>query len=350
MSVKRQKNQMELAFPTTPPSEAKRTVEQGTETFAAERQSESPASSERLLEAICEPENLRRALQRVCANKGGPGVDGMTVHELRAHLEAHWPAIKQQLFSGTYKPAPVRRVEIPKPGGGVRKLGIPTVLDRFIQQAILQVLQPIWEPTFSECGYGFRPKRSAHQAVAKAQVYITEGRAYVVDIDLEKFFDQVNRDMLMARLARKIADKRLLRLIRAYLNAGVMENGLVSWTEEGTPQGGPLSPLLSNIVLDDLDRELEKRGHAFVRYADDCNIYVHSERAGQRVMESISDFIIRKLKLKVNREKSAVDRPSRRKFLSFSFTSGKEPRRRIAQGSGPMQGQDQGNHPPDPRD
>ena len=254
----------------------------------------------------------------------------MTVGGISDYLKQHWPAIREQLLSGTYEPKPVRRVEIPKPDGGVRKLGIPTVLDRFIQQAVMQVLQRRWDRTFSDHSYGFRPGRSAHQAVAQAQQYIAEGYGWCVDFDLEKFFDRVNHDKLMGQIAKRVEDKRLLKLIRAFLNAGVMENGLVSPSVEGTPQGGPLSPLLSNLVLDELDRELERRGHRFVRYADDCNIYVRSERAGQRVMESITRFITQKLKLKVNEAKSAVARPQDRKFLGFSFTSGPEVRRVIA--------------------
>jgi RNA-directed DNA polymerase len=267
----------------------------------------------------------------VKANKGSPGVDGMTIDEIPEYLKQHWPAIREQLLSGTYEPKPVRRVEIPKPDGvGVRKLGIPTVLDRFIQQAVMQVLQKRWDPTFAEHSYGFRPGRSAHQAVAQAQRYIAEGYSWTVDFDLEKFFDRVNHDKLMGQIAKRVDDKRLLKLIRAFLNAGVMENGLVNPSVEGTPQGGPLSPLLSNVVLDELDRELERRGHRFVRYADDSNVYVRSERAGQRVMESISRFITQKLKLKVNEAKSAVARPEQRKFLGFSFTAGPEVKRIIA--------------------
>jgi RNA-directed DNA polymerase len=254
----------------------------------------------------------------------------MVVEELTGHLKEHWPSIREHLLSGTYKPQPVKRVEIAKPGGGIRKLGIPTVLDRFIQQAVMQVLQRRWNPTFSQHSYGFRPHRSAHQAVAQAQQYVVGGYRWVVDIDLEKFFDRVNHDKLMGEVAKRMTDKRVLKLIRAYLNAGVMENGLVSAMEEGTPQGGPLSPLLSNLVLDELDRELGRRGHRFVRYADDCNIYVGSRRAGQRVMESITEFITTRLKLRVNSEKSAVGRPWERKFLGFSFTWSQEPRRRIA--------------------
>jgi RNA-directed DNA polymerase len=279
------------------------------------------------MEEICEPANLKRALQRVKSNGGSPGIDGMTVEELPRYVWKHWEKLRDDLLRDRYQPRPVRRQQIPKPGGGMRDLGIPCALDRFIQQAILQVLQRQWDPTFSEHSYGFRPNRSAHDAIARAQQHIAAGYGYVVDIDLEKFFDRVNHDMLMGRVARRIDDKRVLRLIRAFLNAGVvMEDGLVSPTIEGTPQGGPLSPLLSNLFLDDLDRELERRGHRFVRYADDCNIYVRSERAGQRVMGSIKRFITQKLKLKVNEKKSALDRPSRRKFLGFSFTAQRVPR------------------------
>jgi len=298
---KRQNNQLELAFMAEGRGEPPRAASEGTELSMTKHDTESPASTEHLMEEVCQRENLKKALKRVRANKGSPGVDGMTVKELPDYLMEHWPMIRDQLLSGTYQPQPVKRVEIPKPGGGVRKLGIPTCLDRFIQQAVLQVLQEQWDPTFSEHSYGFRPGRSAHQAVAQAQQYVTQGYRWVVDIDLEKFFDQVNHDKLMGRVAKRVSDKRLLKLIRAFLNAGVMENGLVSPTDEGAPQGGPLSPLLSNLVLDDLDAELERRGHRFVRYADDSNIYVRSERAGHRVMESISQFITKKLRLRVNR-------------------------------------------------
>lgn len=329
---KRQKNQLQqlLAFPETGRSEAPESSWQGIESLVAKHKSESPASSDQLMEEICERENCKQALARVKANKGSPGIDGMTVEKLPDYLKQHWPEIREQLLSGTYKPQPVKRVEIPKPDGGIRKLGIPTALDRWIQQMVMQVLQRSWDPTFSEHSYGFRPGRSAHQAVAQAQQYISEGYGWVVDLDLEKFFDRVNHDKLMAKMAQRINDKRVLKLIRRFLQAGVMENGLVSPVDEGTPQGGPLSPLLSNVVLDELDRELERRGHRFVRYADDSNIYVRSERAGKRVMEGITRFLTTKLKLKVNQAKSAVARPRDRKFLGFSFTSGKRARRRIA--------------------
>jgi RNA-directed DNA polymerase len=330
MSDRRQKNQLELAFTDKSRSEAPRVSGKGTESCMAKREVESPAIGERLMEEVCERENCKRALARVKANKGSAGVDGMTVQQLPEFLKQHWPAIREQLLNGTYEPEPVKRVEIPKPEGGKRKLGIPTVLDRFIQQAVMQVLQDRWDRTFSDHSYGFRPGRSAHQAVEQAQQYIAEGYRWVVDLDLEKFFDRVNHDKLMARIAERVSDKRLLKLIRAYLRAGVMEDGLVSPVDEGTPQGGPLSPLLSNIVLDELDREMERRGHRFVRYADDSNIYVRSRRAGERVMESIGRFITTKLKLKVNQQKSAVARPWERKFLGFSFTWNREPKRRIA--------------------
>src|SRR6266540_290714 len=330
MGEKRQKNQEQLAFPFAWGSEASRSEREGTEAPRVKRETEDPAENQRVMEEVCEGENRREALKRVRANQGSPGIDGMTVDELPEYLEQHWPAVREQLLSGTYEPKPVKRVEIPKPDGGVRKLGIPTVLDRIVQQAVQQVLQKQWDPTFSEHSYGFRPGRSTQQAVAQAQRYIAEGHGWCVDFDLEKFFDRVNHDKLMGAIAKRVEDKRLLKLIRAFLNAGVMEDGLVSPSVEGTPQGGPLSPLLSNLVLDELDRELERRGHRFVRYADDSNIYVRSERAGQRVMESVKRFITEKLKLKVNESKSAVAKPQERKFLGFSFTSGKELKRKIA--------------------
>ena len=332
MIDKRQKNrlQMMLAFAVEGRSEAPKARREGTESLTANGATESPAGTKQLMEEVCDRENLKRALRRVKANKGSPGIDGMKVSELSGYLKQHWPAIREQLLSGSYQPQPVKRVKIAKPDGGVRKLGIPTVLDRFIQQAVMQVLQSRWDRTFSEHSHGFRPQRSAHQAVAKAQQYIAAGQRWVVDLDLEKFFDRVNHDKLMAAIARRINDKRMLKLIRAFLESGVMENGLVSPAEEGTPQGGPLSPLLSNLVLDELDRELERRQHRFVRYADDCNIYVASERAGKRVMQSVTSFLRRRLKLKVNEAKSAVARPQERKFLGFSFTYGARAKRRIA--------------------
>jgi len=330
-SDKRQNIQMELDFSSRPAGEAREAGREATESRPAMNVPESPASADRLMEEVCEQGNLMEALRQVNANKGSAGVDGMTVVQLTEYLKQRWPAIREQLLNGTYEPKPVRRVEIPKPdGGGVRKLGIPSVLDRFIQEAVMQVLQRQWDGTFSDHSYGFRPGRSAHRAVAKAQHYIAAGYTWVVDFDLEKFFDRVNHDQLMGQIATRVEDKRLLKLIRAFLNAGVMENGLVSPSVEGTPQGGPLSPLLSNLVLDELNRELERRGHRFVRYADDSNIYVRSERAGQRVMESVTRFITQKLKLRVNEAKSAVARPQERKFLGFSFTNGPEVKRAIA--------------------
>jgi len=377
--------QLRLDFSSAPTGEARQAGREDIESPSAVSEPERPANTRRTMEDVCERANLKKALRQVRSNKGSAGVDGMTVDQLGDYLKQHWPAIREQLLNGTYEPKPVRRVEIPKPdgggrsnkgsagvdgmtvdqlgdylkqhwpaireqllngtyepkpvrrveipkpdGGGVRKLGIPTVLDRFVQQAVMQVLQRQWNPTFSHHSYGFRPHRSAHQAVAQAQQYITQGYGWVIDLDLEKFFDRVNHDKLMGQVAKRVEDKRLLKLIRAFLNAGVMENGLVSPSVEGTPQGGPLSPLLSNLVLDELDQELERRGHRFVRYADDCNIYVRSERAGQRVMDSITRFITQKLKLKVNEAKSAVARPQERKFLGFSFSAGPEIKRRIA--------------------
>jgi group II intron reverse transcriptase/maturase len=291
------------------------------------------AESSGLMEAVCERGNLWLAYERVLKNKGAAGVDGIGVAEFKRHLQRHWPTIKAKLLAGGYIPAPVRRVDIPKPQGGVRTLGIPTLTDRLIQQALHQVLTPIFEPTFSASSYGFRPGRNAHQAVLAAQQYVAEGRRVVVDLDLEKFFDRVNHDLLMGKLAQKIDDRRVLQLIRRYLEAGMMAEGAISPRMEGTPQGGPLSPLLSNILLTDLDRELERRGHAFCRYADDCNIYVRSRQAGERVLASLTRFLSERLKLKVNAAKSAVARPWERKFLGYSLTWHKAPRRRIAPSS-----------------
>jgi RNA-directed DNA polymerase len=286
-----------------------------------------------LMERVLSRENLLTALKRVENNKGSHGIDGMSVKFLRRHLYENWDSLREALRTGNYQPSPVRRVEIPKQSGGVRLLGIPTVTDRFIQQAIAQVLTPMFDPTFSENSHGFRPNRSAHGAIKQAKGYIKEGLRWVIDMDLEKFFDKVNHDKLMGILAKRIEDRMLLKLIRKYLQSGIMLNGVVQSTGVGTPQGGPLSPLLSNIILDKLDKELEARGHKFVRYADDCNIYVKSLKAGQRVMDSVTTFIEQKLKLKVNRDKSAVDRPWKRKFLGFSFTLNKEPKVRIAKES-----------------
>ena len=284
-----------------------------------------------LMERVCERQNLRAALKRVRQNAGSPGIDGMTVEELPNHLRVDWLRLREELLAGRYQPQPVRRAAIPKPGGGERELGIPTVLDRFIQQALLQVLQPLFDPTFSDASYGFRPGRSAHDAVRRAQTYVQEGRSFVVDIDLEKFFDRVNHDILMGRLAKRIADRRVLRLIRRYLNAGVLANGVVIEREEGTPQGGPLSPLLANVLLDEVDKELERRGHAFVRYADDLNVYVRTQRSGERIMASLRKQF-GKLKLRVNEAKSKVRRATASKFLGFSFwvAAGRTIRRRVA--------------------
>lgn len=330
MDGKRQKTQMEMAFAEDTRDEVP-TAKARAEPPTTRRDNESQALEQRLMEEICTCDNIGRAIKHVMQNKGAPGVDGMPVRKLPAHFAKNGQRIIEELLNGIYKPMPVKRSEVPKDGGGRRKLGIPTATDRTIQQAVLQVIQPSWDVTFSDSSYGFRPGRSAHQAIAKAQQYIAEERGWVVDIDLERFFDRVNHDRLMARLAKRIDDKRLLKLIRAFLNSGVMEEGLITPTGEGTPQGGPLSPLLSNIVLDELDRELERRGHKFVRYADDCNIYMRSERAAKRVMENISRFITKKLKLKVNEAKSAASQAWERKFLGFTVTKPKEgkPAKRI---------------------
>ncbi len=292
----------------------------GASSAAAPPASARPEATARLLEAIVDRENMRAAYHRVVANRGAAGVDAMTVDGLKAFLVEHWPRIKEDLLAGRYRPQPVRRVDIPKPGGGTRTLGIPTVVDRLIQQALHQGLSPLFDPGFSDASYGFRPGRSAHQAVLAARGHVAAGRRWMVDIDLERFFDRVNHDVLMARVARTVEDKRVLRLIRRYLRAGLMADGVATARTEGTPQGGPLSPLLSNILLDDLDKELERRGHAFVRYADDCNIHVRSRRAGERVMASITRFLAERLRLAVNVAKSAVDRPWKRSFLGFTMT------------------------------
>jgi group II intron reverse transcriptase/maturase len=286
-----------------------------------------------LMDAVCERGNLKLAYQRVVRNKGAAGVDGIGVVEFKDHLKRHWPTIKVSLLAGSYIPSPVRRVDIPKPQGGVRTLGIPTLTDRLIQQALHQVLSPIFDAGFSESSYGFRPGRNAHQAVKAARQYVAEGRRIVVDMDLEKFFDRVNHDLLMEKLSKKVGDGRVLCLIRRYLEAGMMAEGIVSPRAEGTPQGGPLSPLLSNILLTELDRELERRGHAFCRYADDCNIYVKSQASGERVMASITRFLANTLKLKVNAAKSAVSHPWERKFLGYSLTRHKTPKLKIAPSS-----------------
>jgi RNA-directed DNA polymerase len=318
MTAMRPPYQLELALTIPGRGEAARRDAQEVETITATAEPESPALAEHLMEAICASDNIEAALRAVVRNKGAPGVDGITVKQLPGMLKAHWSEIEDQLLQGRYQPQPVLRAKIPKPDGGVRNLGIPTVIDRVIQQAVLQRLQPQWDPTFSEHSYGFRPARSAHQAVAQAQTYVIAGYRFVVDIDLAKFFDRVNHDRLMAAVAARVSDRRVLRLIRAYLTAGVLDGGLFEESREGTPQGGPLSPLLSNLVLDELDRELDRRGHRFVRYADDCNIYVRSEKAGRRVMASLTRFIERRLKLQINAEKSAVAQPWQRSFLGFT--------------------------------
>jgi RNA-directed DNA polymerase len=337
MDSKRQKTQtqqqMLLAFAQEGRSESPMACDEGTVLPAADSTTENPTSSDRLMESICDPENLNTAMAKVIANGGAPGVDEMRVTELEKYLEHHRDRIIGELLAGTYQPQPVQRVEIPKPDGGIRKLGIPTAVDRVIQQAILLVLSPQWDETFSEHSFGFRPGRSAHDAVAQAQTYLEEGYTWVVDMDLEKFFDRVNHDVLMSRVARRVKDKRLLKLIRAFLNSGVMIDGLAEATPEGTPQGGPLSPLLSNLLLDDLDRELASRGLRFARYADDCNIYVKSQRAGERVLQSVTRWLATKLRLQVNQSKSAVDRPWKRKFLGFTFTT--QRKRSIAPASCP---------------
>jgi RNA-directed DNA polymerase len=291
------------------------------------------SKTETLLEQVVERENLMQALKRVRANKGAPGVDGMTVEDLGPYLKAHWIQIREELLSGRYEPQAVRGVDIPKSAGGTRRLGIPTVIDRFIQQAILQVLTPLIDPTFSKASYGYRPGRSAQQAVQSGRKHVEAGFRWVVDLDLEQFFDRVNHDILMSRMARRIKDKRLLKLLRRFLEAGMMVEGVVQEHGQGTPQGGPLSPLLSNVLLDELDKELEQRGHRFCRYADDCNVYVRSKAAGERVLASLEKFLWKRLKLMVNRTKSVVERPWKRKFLGYSMTVDYKPKLRVAAAS-----------------
>lgn len=329
MTDKRRKKQLLLTFSALEASEARDAQREGIESATAEPKPESSALDTTMKEVL-NPKNLKKALKQVLRNKGAAGIDGMTTEQLPEYLKENWPRIRLELLQGTYKPKAVRRVEIPKATGGKRQLGIPTVLDRFIQQAVLQTLQEKWDSTFSPNSFGFRPGKSAHHAVRQAQKHVSSGLQIVVDIDLEQFFDRVNHDILMGLIAKKVKDRNIRKLIRSYLNAGVMENGLVKPTEEGTPQGGPLSPFLSNVMLNELDRELEKRKLNFVRYADDCNIYVRTPRAGNRVMQSITTFLEHRLKLKVNTKKSAVARPQQRKFLGFSFFGCKEVKRRIA--------------------
>jgi len=330
MDDKRQKSQKELASKARVGSEASDGAMRGFESFEAVGATESLAATEHMLEEVLDKENLKEALSKVLENKGAAGIDGMTVDKLPEYLKENWKRIRKELLDESYAPQAVRRVEIPKATGGVRQLGIPCAIDRFIQTALQQVFQRHWDGTFSQYSYGFRPGKSQHQAIQQAQEYVSSGMRWVVDLDLEKFFDRVNHDVLMGRIAKRVKDKRVLKLVRAFLNAGMMEDGLAKPTEEGVPQGGPLSPILSNLLLDDLDKELEKRGLGFVRFADDCNTYVASKRAGERVMESITKFLSKQLRLKVNEEKSAVGRPWERKFLGFTFTNQKQPRRRIA--------------------
>jgi group II intron reverse transcriptase/maturase len=319
----------QLELPLESRGEAPR-VERSEEAPTATQGNERSGTSG-LMELVCERQNLQAALKRVRKNKGSPGIDGMTVDELPGYLRAHWSELREQMLSGAYRPSMVKQQLIPKSNGGMRKLGIPTVLDRFIQQAMLQVLQPIFDPDFSEHSYGFRPRRRAHDAVVQAQRYVQEGRRIVVDVDLEQFFDRVNHDVLMGKLARRIGDRRVLRLVRRYLEAGVLAEGLTTERHEGTPQGGPLSPLLANVLLDEVDKELEKRGHAFVRYADDCNVYVRSKRAGGRVMELLQRLYAR-LRLRINESKSAIDLATNRKLLGYSFWigPGRVVKRRVA--------------------
>ncbi len=325
---KRQKS-AQAELPLKSRGEAPRVERSGEAPRAA--RGEVRSGTDHLMERVVERGNARAALQRVKQNKGSPGSDGMTVEALTPYLVEHWQEVREQLLAGTYQPRPVKRQPIPKKGGGVRELGIPCALDRMIQQAVLQVLQPIFDPTFSEHSHGFRPGRRAHDAVCAAQRYIQSGRRWVVDVDLEKFFDRLNHDVLMGKLAKRIGDKRLLGLIRRYLAAGILADGVVVERQEGTPQGGPLSPLLANVLLDEVDKELEKRGHAFARYADDCNVYVRSRRAGERVMRALRRRYAR-LRLRVNETKSAVARPWDRKFLGYSFwvAKGREIKRRVA--------------------
>jgi group II intron reverse transcriptase/maturase len=326
-----QKSNAQFELPLEDRGEAPMGQRCGEATSAAQGNERSGLDSPPLMESVVEGGNLRRALKRVQQNEGSPGVDGLTVEELPAYLRAHWSTIRERLLTGRYQPSVVKRVEIPKPSGGVRVLGIPTVLDRFIQQAVLQVLQPTIDPTFSESSYGFRPGRRAHDAVCQAQRYVQSGRRWVVDVDLEKFFDRVNHDVLMGLVAKRIADPRMLRLLRRYLEAGMMANGVVVERHDGTPQGGPLSPLLANVLLDVVDRQLERRGHRFVRYADDCNVYVQSKRAAGRVMEGLV-VLYAKLKLTVNAAKSAVAPAWQRSFLGYSFwvAPGKIVKRRVS--------------------